>query len=82
MTDYWYSRLLFERSLALLYLVGFLVAANQFVPLLGEHGLEPVSRFIRYVPFRASPSIFFFAPTDISTLDHEDPCTLLFFPPS
>src|SRR3954464_5420334 len=64
MTDYWYSRLLFERSLALLYLVGFLVAANQFVPLLGEHGLEPVSRFVRYVPFRASPSIFFFAPTD------------------
>jgi lipase maturation factor len=61
---YWYSRLLFERSLALLYLVGFLVAANQFVPLLGEHGLEPVSRFVRYVPFRASPSIFFFAPTD------------------
>src|SRR6185312_15036394 len=37
MTDYWYSRVLFERSLALLYLVGFLVAANQFVPLLGEH---------------------------------------------
>src|SRR3954469_18749934 len=64
MTDYWYSRLLFERSLALLYLVGFLVAANQFVPLLGEHGLEPVARFIRFVPFRASPSLFYFGSTD------------------
>ena len=59
-----YSRLLFERALALIYLVGFLVAANQFVPLLGEHGLEPVSRFVRDVPFRASPSLFFLAPTD------------------
>ena len=66
MTDpaYWYSRLLFERALAAIYFVGFLVAANQFVPLLGEHGLEPVSRFVKFVPFRASPSLFFFAPTD------------------
>ena len=48
MTDalpaYWYSRFLFERALAAIYLTGFLVAANQFVPLLGEHGLEPVLR--------------------------------------
>ncbi|HMF92773.1 MAG TPA: lipase maturation factor family protein [Vicinamibacterales bacterium] len=64
MNGYWYSRLLFERALALIYIVGFLVAANQFVPLLGEHGLEPVSRFVRLIPFRASPSLFFFAPTD------------------
>jgi lipase maturation factor len=61
---YWYSRLVFERALALLYLVAFLVAANQFVPLLGEHGLEPASRFVRLVPFRASPSLFFFAASD------------------
>ena len=66
MTDpaYWYSRLLFERALAAIFFVGFLVAANQFVPLLGEHGLEPVSRFVKVVPLRASPSLFFFAPTD------------------
>ena len=32
---YWYSRFLFERALAAMYLVGFAVAANQFVPLLG-----------------------------------------------
>jgi len=61
---YWYSRFVFERALALIYLVAFLCAANQFVPLLGEHGLMPASRFVRYVPFRASPSLFFFAPGD------------------
>src|SRR5207253_3392922 len=68
MTDtlpgYWLSRLVFERALALIYFVAFLVAANQFVPLLGERGLTPVSRFVRYVPFRASPSLFYLAPTD------------------
>jgi hypothetical protein len=37
-SSYWYSRFLFERALALLYLVAFLAAAHQFVPLLGEHG--------------------------------------------
>jgi len=68
MTDalpgYWLSRLVFERALALMYLVAFLVAANQFVPLVGEHGLTPASRFVRYVPFRASPSLFYLAPAD------------------
>src|SRR5215467_1807931 len=64
MADYWYSRFLFERLLAAIYLAAFLVAANQFVPLLGEHGLEPVSRFLRFVPFRASPSLFYFASSD------------------
>ena len=62
--SYWRSRVLFERALALVYLVAFLVAANQFVPLLGERGLLPVSRFIDNVPFSASPSLFFFASTD------------------
>ena len=47
-----------------MYLVAFAVAANQFVPLLGEHGLLPVSRFTQFVPFRASPSLFFLSPTD------------------
>jgi hypothetical protein len=60
----WYSRFLFERSLALIYLVAFMTAANQWVPLLGERGLLPVSRFTQFVPFRASPSLFFFSPTD------------------
>src|SRR5258705_8515183 len=61
---YWYSRFLFERSLALMSLVAFAVAATQFVPLLGDRGLLPVSRFTQFVPFRASPSLFFLSPTD------------------
>jgi len=62
--SYWYSRFLFERALAAMYLVGFAVAVNQFVPLLGERGLLPVSRFTQLVPFRSSPSLFFLSPTD------------------
>ena len=61
---YWYSRFVFERGLALIYLVAFVAAANQFVPLLGERGLLPVVRFTQYVPFRASPSLFFLWQSD------------------
>ena len=64
MSSYWFSRLVFERALALVYLVAFLNAVNQFVPLLGERGLLPVPRFVRAVPFRGAPSLFFAAPTD------------------
>lgn len=61
---YWYSRWLFERALAAIYLVAFVSTAFQFVPLLGEHGLEPVSRWVTAVPFSASPSLFYLAPYD------------------
>src|SRR4051812_6613427 len=64
--SYWRARDLFERGLALIYLVGFVVAVNQFVPLLGEHGLLPVPEFVRAVPFRYSPSLFYLAPTDLA----------------
>jgi lipase maturation factor len=63
-TDYWLSRWLFERALAFIYLVAFVAAVKQFVPLLGEHGLEPVGRWVQQVPFRSSPSLFYFAPKD------------------
>src|SRR5262245_32398831 len=61
---YWYSRFIFERGLALMYLVAFVVAVNQFVPLLGERGLMPAERFVSDVPFRASPSLFYLRATD------------------
>jgi hypothetical protein len=64
LSGYWYSRWLFERGLSLIYLTAFLVAVNQFVPLVGEHGLLPAVRFVREVPFRLSPSIFFWFPSD------------------
>ncbi|HKS48711.1 MAG TPA: lipase maturation factor family protein [Amycolatopsis sp.] len=56
--DYWASRLAFQRMLAAIYLVAFLVAANQFRALIGENGLLPVPRFLHRVPFRRAPSLF------------------------
>ena len=56
--DYWLSRFIFQRLLAVIYLIAFLVALNQFRPLLGERGLLPVPAFLRTTTFRASPSLF------------------------
>ncbi|HEX2646717.1 MAG TPA: lipase maturation factor family protein, partial [Candidatus Dormibacteraeota bacterium] len=56
--DYWLTRLLIERALGAIYLVAFLVAAFQFRPLLGEHGMLPVPRFVRHVSFLQAPSLF------------------------
>jgi len=56
--DYWLARLVIERGIAAIYFIAFLVALNQFRPLLGERGLLPVPGFVAYVPFRASPSLF------------------------
>lgn len=61
---FWLTRLIYQRGLALILLVAFLNAALEFKPLLGEHGLLPVPRFTRAVPFASSPSLFYFAPTD------------------
>lgn len=56
--QYHFSRLLFERGLALLYGLGFLNAINQFLPLLGSRGLVPVPTFLHYVNFKRVPSLF------------------------
>ncbi len=61
---YWLTRLVFQRGMALVYLIGFLVALNQFKPLLGERGLLPVPAFIKQVAFRDAPSLFYFFPKD------------------
>lgn len=57
-SEYWLARFAFQRGLALIYLLAFLVALNQFRPLVGERGLLPVPEFLRYVNFRRTPSIF------------------------
>ncbi|HET7700730.1 MAG TPA: lipase maturation factor family protein, partial [Candidatus Limnocylindria bacterium] len=44
--DYWLARLVFQRALALIYLVAFVVALRQFRPLCGEHGLLPAPAFL------------------------------------
>jgi hypothetical protein len=62
--DYWLARLVVERGIGAIYAIAFLVALHQFTPLLGERGLLPVPDFVRYVPFRASPSLFHIRYTD------------------
>lgn len=54
----WLGRLVFLRALAAIYLVAFLVARNQFRPLLGADGMLPIPRFVRTVAFRRAPSLF------------------------
>lgn len=55
---YWIGRLVFQRALAAVYLVAFLVAVNQFRALLGKDGMLPIPEFVRRVPFRRAPSLF------------------------
>jgi hypothetical protein len=52
------GRMIFQRGLALTYLIGFVVAANQFRALLGSGGLTPIPAYVRQVPFRLAPSLF------------------------
>jgi hypothetical protein len=56
--DYWPSRLVFQRGMASIYLIAFLVTANQFRALIGANGLTPVPAFLRRMSFRRAPSIF------------------------
>ncbi|WP_409234615.1 lipase maturation factor family protein [Streptomyces sp. PA5.6] len=55
---YWLSRLIFQRALAVLYVMAFLGAALQFRALIGERGMLPVPKYVERVPFRAAPSLF------------------------
>ena len=64
LAGYWSSRFVFERALALIYLIAFVCTANQFIPLVGERGLLSASRFIQAVPFRAAPSLFYLWSSD------------------
>ena len=61
---YWFARLFFLRGTALVSLIAFINALNQFRPLCGEHGLLPAPAFIRQVPYAQSPSLFYLAPRD------------------
>lgn len=61
---YWLVRFLFHRTLAIIYLLAFLVAVHQFRPLAGEHGLLPLPEYLERVSFKERPSLFHFVPTD------------------
>src|SRR2546423_10919049 len=47
--SYWLTRFIILRLLGFVYAVAFLVAAQQLVPLVGEHGLTPAKHFLEIV---------------------------------
>ncbi|MCU1399522.1 MAG: hypothetical protein JWN62_2631 [Acidimicrobiales bacterium] len=56
--DQFLARLVIWRGIGLVYVIAFVVALDQFRPLLGERGLQPVRSFVAAVPFRRAPSLF------------------------
>jgi len=74
---YWLTRFVLLRLLGAVYAVAFLVAVNQLVPLIGEHGLLPVGNFLDLVRqsygstsagFFKLPSLFWFWHSDAALL--------------
>ena len=70
---YWLTRFVLLRLLGLVYLIAFLVAANQIVPLIGHNGLLPADVFLQRVSqhfgsthagFRQLPSLFWWNVSD------------------
>src|SRR6202035_4588438 len=47
--SYWLTRFIILRLLGFVYAVAFLIAAQQLVPLVGEHGLTPANHFFERV---------------------------------
>lgn len=62
--SYWLVRFVFQRLLAVIYLVAFLVALRQFRPLAGEEGLLPIEEYVENASFTERPSLFYFVPDD------------------
>jgi len=62
--DFYYTKIIFQRSLAFIYFIGFLIAFNQAIPLFGKNGLLPARIFISKVKFWNSPSLFFLDSSD------------------
>ena len=71
--SYWLTRLVFLRSLGLIYFVAFLSLSQQWGPLLGSDGLLPVRHYLRALGpvyggrldgFLAVPSLFWLGSSD------------------
>lgn len=75
--SYWLTRFMILRLLGLIYAVAFLVAINQLIPLIGEHGLLPLGSYLKQVQvalgsetsgFLRLPSIFWLWHSDAALL--------------
>src|SRR5258707_6193664 len=71
--SYWLTRFAILRLLGFVYAVAFLIAAQQLVPLVGEHGLTPANHFFERVQAHFGsrsaaalqlPSLFWFGISD------------------
>jgi hypothetical protein len=56
--EYFWSRLVFQRALAVIYILAFVNAACQFRALLGSSGILPIPRFVARRRFSQAPSVF------------------------
>jgi hypothetical protein len=74
--SYWLTRFVILRLLGFVYAIAFLVAAQQLVPLIGEHGLTPANHFLSSIQAQLGsraagmmqvPTLFWFGMSD-STL--------------
>src|SRR5207247_1566538 len=70
---YWLTRFVILRLLRFVYLIAFLVSANQIVPLVGENGILPAKTFMdrvaehfgsRTAAFVQLPSLFWINVSD------------------
>src|ERR1041385_2127813 len=71
--SYWLTRFVILRLVGFVYAVAFLVAAQQLVPLIGEHGLTPATHFLASVQTQLGsgtagmlrvPTLFWFGISD------------------
>jgi hypothetical protein len=62
--DYWFARLVFERGLAVIYVLAFVVAGRQFRGLLASRGLLPIPDYLHGVSFWWKPSLFHYRYSD------------------
>src|SRR6185312_14922158 len=71
--SYWLARFVILRLLGFVYAVAFLIAVQQLVPLVGEHGLTPANHFLESVQTQLGsrtagllrvPTLFWFGISD------------------
>jgi lipase maturation factor len=71
--SYWLTRFVILRLLGFVYAIAFLVAAQQLVPLIGEHGLTPANHFLATIQSQLGsrsggmlrvPTLFWFGISD------------------
>src|SRR5437867_12611409 len=71
--SYWLTRFIILRLLGSVYAIAFLIAAQQLVPLIGEHGLTPANHFLTSIQTQLGsrmagmfniPTLFWFGISD------------------